>query len=359
MTSRYQPPGSRGSLRDEAADWFAVMRGPDADARRAEFETWLERNALHREAYNRIAETFSLGKLLRQAPAPEHHASPSSPGSPFTTGRITIAAAFVALAIATALGVISLRSDMSQFPRAVRSALGPGTTPTLDQRPGRFATRVGEIKAFRLADGSTATLDTNSAIAVSMTSSGRVLTLLSGRARFAVVHDGRPFLVKAGSGTVTAVGTLFDVGIIAGGRIDVRLLSGAIDVATRPSAAGADVRRLGPGDAISFGGASGIAMTHAQRLPDANWPQGLRVFDGARLAEVLADANRYAGLPLRTADSDIADLRISGTFRIDDPTRLAENVSEVLGLAQVAGPDGIELLWVCTPTKQKNCRPPS
>lgn len=67
MTGTSDLPASGGRLRDEAAEWFAVMRGPDAEVRRAEFEAWLERQAIHREAYNRIAETFSLGKALKGA----------------------------------------------------------------------------------------------------------------------------------------------------------------------------------------------------------------------------------------------------------------------------------------------------
>src|SRR5690242_17972648 len=55
-----------GQLRQEAATWFARMRGPDADRYREAFDDWLARGALHRSAYNRIAETFSAGKTLKE-----------------------------------------------------------------------------------------------------------------------------------------------------------------------------------------------------------------------------------------------------------------------------------------------------
>ena len=46
----------QGQLFEEAAAWFARMRGPDAEASRDEFEAWLARGALHRSAYNRAAD---------------------------------------------------------------------------------------------------------------------------------------------------------------------------------------------------------------------------------------------------------------------------------------------------------------
>ena len=53
------------TLREEAAAWFARMRGEDAAEHRAGFEDWLARGALHRAAYNRIGEVFAAGKALK------------------------------------------------------------------------------------------------------------------------------------------------------------------------------------------------------------------------------------------------------------------------------------------------------
>jgi transmembrane sensor len=64
---RSNPPGS--ASREEAANWFVRMRGPDAYEARPDFEVWLASNALHRDAYNRITEVFSLGKGLNDRPA--------------------------------------------------------------------------------------------------------------------------------------------------------------------------------------------------------------------------------------------------------------------------------------------------
>lgn len=345
-------PASRGSLREEAADWFAIMRGPDAELRRADFEAWLDAQAIHREAYNRIAETFSLGKALKgveqEAPLPE-----AAPAQEPSGSRRAWAAALLLIAAAAAAMIWGAVRQNQAF--APRPQLAAASAPTQ-----RLATRIGEIRDFRLADGSLATLDTDSLVLVAFRGGSRDLTLLRGRARFSVAHETRPFLVSAGGGTVKAVGTLFDVKLGSGGRVDVRLLTGVIlvDMSGR-TAGGGQVRRLDPGQALSFGGSAQPALSSLGRPSDANWPSGVRDFDSVRVADVIQDANRYAKVPLRAATADIADTRISGAFRVDDSAALGANIAEVLGLAELSDESGITLMRECPPGPQRNCKAPS
>jgi transmembrane sensor len=358
MTEPIANPASRRSLRNEAATWFAIMRGPYAETRRAEFEHWLTASGLHREAYNRIAETFSLGKALKHAPPVAlnptrtgHLARPRRRGA--------LAATLASLLVVGGFGLSYYREGTDLI-----HAGSPTHQGSQLPEPGlgviTLSTKVGEIRAFSLADRSVVTLDTDSQIRAALTGTRRTLTLLRGRGRFAVNHDGRPFVVEAGGGRVTAVGTLFDVALEPGGRVHVRLLSGAIRVAAAPRSADAHVvRRLGAGDAMSFGGQAAAATFHPQSPADADWTKGLRVYDGARLADVLADANRYATLPLRTASPDVGSLRISGVFRVDDARKLAANIADVLDLSPIVSPESIVLARRCASPKQENCAPPS
>lgn len=357
MTEVPDLPASRGSMRDEAADWFAVMRGPDAEARRAEFEAWLDAQAIHREAYNRIAETFSLGKALKGAGLDEQISEPAPPAGKSKVARPAWAAALLLIAAAAAMTWGVIRQNQAFAPRPQLAAA--------DSSKQQLTTRVGEIRKFRMADGSVATLDTDSLILVSYDAGSRDLTLARGRARFEVVHDGRPFVVAAESGSVTAVGTVFDVALGAHGRVDVRLLKGAVDVTTASrSASTVGVSRLSAGEVMSFGGTAAPVLTKMSAMADADWPAGLRSFNGVRLADVLADGNRYGTLSLRTDEPGVADLRISGTFRVDNPRQLASNIAEVLGLVQMAEGNEIVLTRSCrASTKEtsakENCVPPS
>ncbi len=73
---------------------------------------------------------------------------------------------------------------------------------------------------------------------------------------------------------------------------------------------------------------------------DAEWPAGIAVFEAARLAEVIGAANRYGPETLVLAGADLADLRVSGRFRVNDPRLLAPRLARMFGL-HVAAERGV------------------
>src|SRR3546814_7985861 len=66
-----------------------------------------------------------------------------------------------------------------------------------------LVTERGEIRSFKLEDGSTATLDSDTRIEVSISSDTRYVRVAQGRARVKIVNDVRPFRLAAGQGIVT------------------------------------------------------------------------------------------------------------------------------------------------------------
>ena len=359
MTTGKDEIPAGGQLRDEAANWFSIMRGPEADERRAEFEAWLALGALHRTAYNRIAETFSLGKGLKppsgdQDGEQETDAVPPPKGS---RGR-RLAAGGLAVALiagAAALGGHFLRVDPSeQRTAAVEARASPSS--------GQLATSIGEIRSFPLADGSTVTLDSDSLVVVSISGTRRDLHLVRGRARFMVAHDARPFVVAVAGGTVTARGTVFDVSVDQRDRVTVRLLRGSVDVAVRKKSENAvspdEIRRMTVGEVVTFGAALPIKQEKPP-VESLNWPEGVSDLDRVRLADLVAEANRYATKSLVLESTELGELRLSGTFRLRDTRKLAENIGDLLGLAVIDRGDAFVLAKTCPTTKQENCRPPS
>ncbi|AOH85633.1 hypothetical protein AWL63_18500 [Sphingomonas panacis] len=346
-----------GQLRDEAANWFAIMRGPEADDRRAEFEAWLARGALHRTAYNRIAETFSLGKGLKQ-PSEDGDAVRESDRDPPSKGGRRLAARGLAVALIAGAAVLG-----SHFLRPVPSEqqvsdVQAGARPS----PGQLATRIGEIKSFPLADGSTVTLDSDSLVLVSISGIRRDLHLTRGRARFTVAHDARPFVVAVVGGTVTARGTVFDVAVDREDRVTVRLLRGSVDVEIRQKSANAasqsDIQRMTVGEVVTFGAAAPVKQQQSP-LKSADWPEGVTDLDRVRLADLIAEANRYATKPLMFEAAELGERRLSGTFRLRDTRKLAENIGDLLGLALIDRADAFVLAKTCPTPTRENCRPPS
>src|SRR3546814_18679815 len=83
------------------------------------------------------------------------------------------------------------------------------------------------------SDLSRVTLDTDSLVLTKFDRDLRDVRLVRGRARFNVEKDNRPFVVAAGNGTITALGTSFDVGLARDERVTVQLFEGSVDVRVR------------------------------------------------------------------------------------------------------------------------------
>ncbi len=87
-------------------------------------------------------------------------------------------------------------------------------------------------------------------------------------------------------------------------------------------------RRLRAGEGL---GVSAAAMTllGPSPLDPFAWSRGLLVVNDMRLGEFLAEAGRYRHGWLG-CDPRIADLRLSGVFRVDDPGALLDNLTHLL-----------------------------
>lgn len=172
----------------------------------------------------------------------------------------------------------------------------PGTIAATGPAERRIlATTAGETRTVRLADGSTVRLDAATRLDAAFDAERRTIRLSQGQARFAVAHETRPFVVLAGGGSVTARGTMFDVAV-AGGRVDVRLLEGAVDVVlpARARQVRPTVRRLTPGEGLSFTPAPAADIASAA---------GARDVEAVPVAALVAEANRSASRPDPTGRS--------------------------------------------------------
>ncbi|AFK52881.1 FecR family protein [Tistrella mobilis] len=188
-------------------------------------------------------------------------------------------------------------------------------------------TATGERRLVVLADGSRVTLDTDSAIAVTIDETGRHLTLLEGRAFFEVTPDAaRPFEVAAGPAKVRVTGTAFAVGFSDDDAVMVQVRSGRVEA----GAAGSS-RALGAGDALRLDGAGPGIVTRPDPAQGLGWLDGRLVFVDRPLGDVLAELDRYLPGRILVTDPAIAARRVTGNYRLDDPA------GSTLALAAVAG----------------------
>jgi transmembrane sensor len=303
-------PGDRFA---EASAWFARMRGPDAAAARAEFEEWRSQPA-NAEAYREMEAIWAAsGAVSRSASAP--------------LSAVRLRPGLIAAGIATALTIGFLAWNALH---RTQTAIA-------------YASERGAIRSFALGDGSRVTLDRASRIDVDLSGAERSVTLLAGRARFAVAKDpSHPFVVRAGEDAVVARGTVFDVALQAG-RAQVALIEGAVDLERRERRAPPRLlARLRPGQSALFSANDSAPAIATIRARD--WTAGLVSGPDLRLAEVLAQANRYGPVKIVLADPALGDLRVSGGLWTADPRGLAQALAAALDLEVTARPDGTLVL---------------
>jgi transmembrane sensor len=318
-----------GQLDEEAAGWCSRMHGPEADRLRPEFEAWLRRGALHRQAYNKIEEVYLLGAKLPArvlAPPPERGTSTRGWRTALVAGGATIF-----------LGAITL----PVVRRAMDSYSGADVEVALLSRDVklRLSTLRLSGEAFRLADGSVVDLGPDSEVAVDYGARSRHVRLARGRSRFDVAREARPFVVDAGGGSVTARGTSFDVAVTTALIVTVKVRSGEVDVRTDAALAGAPakpLRRLTAGDELTFG-PGGVGQDAAVIASGPVQP--------GTVGELIAEANKRAGRgpTLRLEDPDLAGMRLGGEFLVHEPSVIAGRLALMLDLAARRAPGEIVL----------------
>jgi transmembrane sensor len=187
-----------------------------------------------------------------------------------------------------------------------------------------FETAVGQNAVLRLPDGSRVQLGGHTRLSVVMKPHLRQIDLLSGEACFQVAKDHtRPFLVRAGTATVTAVGTEFNIRrsddrivvSVLEGRVLVQPLAPVVPIAWIPLS-----KAVGTPAPVSAGQRTTVdrrGTESTEAVGDASsavaWQEGHLAFEAEPLRYVVQDVNRYAEKPIVIADSRTGDLRVTGT----------------------------------------------
>lgn len=287
-----------------AAAWDARLRRGDAtDRKRLAFQAWLLEAEEHRQAHERLQA--ALFALRAQADLPELSAlrdAARQSARRAALRRFTIGAC-AAAALVLAIG---LASNVHRGPEVWALLHGAKI----------YGTTLNERTQIVLADGSAVTLDSNTRLAARLSPSRRDVTLLSGRALFHVAKDRhRPFVVRARDRTVTALGTVFDVGL-SPRSLRVTLLEGR--VAVRSVGAGGVSRELAPRQEFVERGTSAVVRT-VDLDKALGWVDGQIFFDNDTLAQAADEMNQYSRLKI-VVDPAVANLKINGMFRAGNQT---------------------------------------
>ncbi len=320
---------------EEAINWF-VRR--DAGALTSEelvdFDAWLGADPQNEAAYGTIQQLWSDLDEIPAAAKPR--ALPAKPryGEPTaivplqgSRKRKRIWQAACALAAGTALFFVALGSDLPL--RMQADAL----------------TAVGEIKAVTLPDGSTALLNTDSAIAIDYSSRQRRIRLLSGEAEFSVAADpDRPFEVAADGGVSTALGTVFLVRRHST-ETTVTVLESRVAVTLDDAGSGNHEALLTANRQVAYSEGKGIGPLQTVDPKSATaWQRGKLIFSDVTLGAVIEELNRYHPGKIMIGEQRLRDMKVNGVFETRDPVAVVNALEASLGLSSTRLTDLLILL---------------
>ncbi len=304
------------SSHEQAAHWFARLLDSDVSAQeQAAFEHWRAASSENSNAYREMECLWAQSSEAIKHPsimaAADRALRSERPRARFRA-RWPLQAAFAAAAALVIAVFVS---------RWIVAPSDPAGT--------HYATTIGQRRTLHFKDGSSVMLDTDSEVVERYSTHARRVDLLHGRAQFQVKGDHAwPFVVHTQGGTVTAVGTRFQVRM----RDDVAavtLLEGKLEVVASPRDGASQTRLLTEGQQVTYDRSGQMAAVHdADQALAEGWTKGKLVVHDWRLSELVAEMNRYSATQLSIADPSLQEIRISGDFSTGDQPSLIQMLQQ-------------------------------
>jgi transmembrane sensor len=321
-------PLGRETPVEAAARWFALRRRSPDRFEEEQFAEWLEADPANRRAYDDVSGSWEVSALAASDPTivtMRNEALMARPPRQRDFSRVWGALATVALVLVVLTGI------SVTYP----GFIGKAGDAVAGREQFVLRTGVGERATATLDDGSTVVLNTNSVLEINYTRLRRDVRLAAGQVLFKVAHDtARPFVVAAANHEVVAVGTEFEVRL-DGEKVRVALLQGRVRVEpikARGSSRDGNVAFMVPGQQL-VASAAGLEMKPANVRELVSWESGRVRFDNTRLADAVAEMNRYSRTRILIDDADTGEIRITGAFRTGQSYSFAQTVSEAFPVA--------------------------
>jgi len=327
---------SKNDIQEEACMWVSRMdRGLSAVEEERLF-AWIKRSNIHHTVLFEMASHWDDLSVLNELSG----LFPLDEPSRKTKNKIfnfAVAASFALVSLLTA----NLMIQGNYWPLSVESKMAQNNI---------YRTQFGEQEIFSLSDGSNIQLNTNSVVQVDFSAKHRKLTLIRGEARFDVAKDrSRPFTVTAGKQSFTALGTIFNVQKNDEQAMELMVTEGRVlitkadeSLATLSQAFDISDDEILPGTLVVSGEKAVIenndnmpvqqvSLDKIQR--DLAWQQGMLIFEGEPLSQVLAEVSRYSTTKFEITDPKLTQIRIAGYFKVGDTEGLLASLASSFNIA--------------------------
>ncbi len=326
----------------EASDYYlALQDGTISGAELRAWQSWFLNSRDHRIAFRRLealwgalehvsADTFdnidtsevfehptTEEKQKRQAGSVISLVTQDLKERPVEKGRFHKFAGMAAGIAAVFISGLILTSP-SETPQAVK--------------PVQYETANAAQQLVKLSDGSIVELGPDSKVQVQYSEQERAVSLLEGQAVFTVAKNpNRPFIVRAGTGTVTAIGTVFNV-VKTAHDVKVKVLEGT--VAVRPSedeeiTTTKPVALVTAGSITSYSDETGLTpVEKADVTTGLDWRVGVLRMVDKPLADVIQELNRYVEKEISIGDEAVGQFYFTGTVYPDQVDNWLEGLQK-------------------------------
>ena len=305
-----------------AAAWLARREMPDwSDSDGAQLERWMQASFRHRVAYLRLEAVWKKTARLKALGAGRASGEIPPPGQWNRSPFADVPDVTRATLIGHKDGGRTQRSDRGwrrpMLAAGVLSVVLACATWYVAPHGSKYQTPIGAVETVAIVDGSRVILNTDTVIHVALSESERRIQLDRGEAYFEVAKDARrPFVVRAGSVSVTAVGTQFSVRR-EGLDTLVIVTEGVVRVQGYSVASSSEPQAVRAGQIARVTEAAVLIQDEpAPRAEEQlSWRTGVLVFRDTRLENAVAEFNRYNARKILIADPVLKDLRVAGSFK--------------------------------------------
>lgn len=340
---------TKRDIQRAAADWLVRVQEPDVtEADLLEWDAWLNADRRHRRAFDALESASAF--IAREQTALSDIPLPSDAALRADTyiGEVPIAELIDHSLNSEApagggpqsSAQSSVRSHRFRWAIAATLLLTIGTTVWLAINEDSLTepetqlrvveTKESEHRSIDLEDGSRIELGAASGLSVNYSSERRTVVLEAGEALFEVAKDpNRPFVVLAGNGTITAVGTAFNVRRDSD-RVVVTVTEGEVEVVQQ----GGSVARvpddpvteiatptrqtLTVGERVEYSAAGIARLDNIEPAVATEWRNGRLRYRAESLKHVIPDVDRYSPHTVIIGDAAVGEFKFTGTVFQDN-----------------------------------------
>jgi transmembrane sensor len=338
----------RARIREEASVWLVRLQEGLETHQQDQLRAWLKESEQNGQELVALAEIWDelgvlteLADLFEGIPLPgqfnDQDTVVARKFTPMRIAAVCILAICLPLSILAGLYLTNLEVPGGTATNTISSQAAPVAVNNENTRfQLEYSSEIGEQKEITLADGSHATLNTDTRIEIDFTPERRIVRLSKGEAHFEVFKDPlRPLSVEAGGKAVEAIGTAFSVRRHSDTDIQVSVEEGRVavyDLLSSSEESSSEELKVSLDAGMVLTVTDGEQLFESIEVDDMEnrlaWRDGMIVINDKDLNYVIDEFSRYSNTKVLLAEKSMGEIQVAGYFRLGDVDALLVALKE-------------------------------